>query len=61
VTRTYGNETIIEKGLAPGEQVVTDGQLLLTNGAKVQIKVGIKTETNGDGAPSEVPKNKESK
>jgi membrane fusion protein, multidrug efflux system len=61
VTRTYGNETIIEKGLAPGEQVVTDGQLLLTNGAKVQIKAGIKTETNGNGVPSEVPKDKESK
>ncbi len=31
-------ETVIEKGLRPGETVVTDGQLLLTPGSKVTIK-----------------------
>ncbi len=31
-------ETVIEKGLAAGEQVVTDGQLRLVSGAKVTIK-----------------------
>jgi multidrug efflux system membrane fusion protein len=31
-------ETVIEKGLQPGEQVVTDGQLRLVPGAKVEIK-----------------------
>jgi multidrug efflux system membrane fusion protein len=31
-------ETVIEQGLAAGEEVVTDGQLRLTNGAKVTVK-----------------------
>ena len=38
VTRTVGDIAIIAKGLSPGEMVVTDGQLRLTPGAKVQIK-----------------------
>jgi multidrug efflux system membrane fusion protein len=38
VARTFGNESIIEKGVAPGERVVTDGQLRLVPGAKVQLK-----------------------
>jgi len=33
-------ETVIEKGVAPGETVVTDGQLLLAPGSKVEIKKG---------------------
>ncbi len=33
-----GNMTVIENGLKPGEQVVTDGQLRLVPGAKVQVK-----------------------
>ncbi len=36
--RIYQNGTIIEKGVAAGEKVVTDGQLRLTPGAKVEIK-----------------------
>ncbi len=35
---TIGGETVIEKGLQPGEKVVTDGQLLLFPGAKVEVK-----------------------
>jgi multidrug efflux system membrane fusion protein len=35
---TVDNETIIEKGLEPGETIVTDGQLRLLPGAKVEIK-----------------------
>ncbi len=35
---TIGNETVVEKGLQPGETVVTDGQLRLLPGAKVEIK-----------------------
>jgi len=38
VGRTLNSETIIEKGLQPGEKVVTDGQLRLVPGAKIQIK-----------------------
>jgi multidrug efflux system membrane fusion protein len=36
--RTYGHDIIVEKGLTPGEIVVTDGQIRLTPGAKVEIK-----------------------
>ena len=35
---TIGNETVVEKGLQPGETVVTDGQLRLLPGAKVEVK-----------------------
>ena len=35
VSRTQHNETILESGLSGGETVVTDGQLRLTNGARV--------------------------
>ena len=38
VGRTLNNETIIEKGLQAGEKIVTDGQLRLVPGAKVQLK-----------------------
>jgi len=60
VTRAYGSDSIIEKGLTPGEQVVTDGQLMLTSGARVQIKEGIKTETPQNAGSPEAPKSKES-
>ena len=33
-----GGETVIENGLKPGEQVVTDGQLRLYPGAKMEVK-----------------------
>ncbi len=38
VGRTLNSETVIDKGLQPGERVVTDGQLRLVPGAKVEIK-----------------------
>ncbi len=38
LARNTNGEAVIEKGLAPGEMVVTDGQLLLTPGAKVSVK-----------------------
>jgi len=36
--RNLDGEVVIEKGLSSGEQVVTDGQLRLVPGAKVEIK-----------------------
>ena len=33
-----GGETVVEKGLRPGDTVVTDGQLMLFPGAKVEVK-----------------------
>ncbi len=40
VGRTRGEESIIAEGLKAGERVVTDGQLRLAPGAKVEIKAG---------------------
>jgi multidrug efflux system membrane fusion protein len=36
--QSMGDETVIEKGLQPGETVVTDGQLRLLNGSAVEVK-----------------------
>jgi len=38
ISRTIDKETIIEKGLQAGERVVTDGQLQLVPGTKVDVK-----------------------
>jgi multidrug efflux system membrane fusion protein len=35
---TYQGEVVVVKGIGPGETVVTDGQMQLVPGAKVQIK-----------------------
>jgi multidrug efflux system membrane fusion protein len=36
--RAVGEETVIDKGVAPGETVVTDGQLMLSPGARIEIR-----------------------
>ncbi len=36
--RTFGAETVVEQGIRPGERVVTDGQLRLVPGARIEIK-----------------------
>jgi multidrug efflux system membrane fusion protein len=38
---TTGGDTVIEKGIRAGERVVTDGQLRLVPGARVEIKAGL--------------------
>ncbi len=38
VARNVGARSVIAKGLKPGEIVVTDGQLRLTNGTRVEIR-----------------------
>ncbi|MBO0858246.1 MAG: efflux RND transporter periplasmic adaptor subunit [Chloracidobacterium sp.] len=38
VAYTVGDDTVIDKGLKPGEVVVTDGQLRLVPGGKVKIR-----------------------
>jgi multidrug efflux system membrane fusion protein len=38
VSRTIDGETVIAQGLKPGEEVVSDGQLRLIPGAKVEVK-----------------------
>lgn len=37
VDRTFGSQTVIRKGVAAGDTVVTSGQLRLTDGAKVTV------------------------
>jgi multidrug efflux system membrane fusion protein len=41
VRRTWQRWSVIDKGLLPGERVVTDGQLRLAPGAKVAIKTDV--------------------
>ncbi|MCC6347740.1 MAG: efflux RND transporter periplasmic adaptor subunit [Nitrospirales bacterium] len=38
VSRTLGSETVIGRGVRPGERVVTDGQSRLVPGATVEVK-----------------------
>jgi RND family efflux transporter MFP subunit len=38
VDRAVGNDTVIESGLSGGETVVTNGHLLLTDGARVTVR-----------------------
>jgi multidrug efflux system membrane fusion protein len=38
VIKTINSESVIKNGLQPGEKVVTDGQMLLVPGSKVEIK-----------------------
>lgn len=45
VARTTGAETVIAKGLEPGEPVVIDGQSRLTTGAKVELRQGLAENT----------------
>jgi membrane fusion protein, multidrug efflux system len=47
-SRTVQGEAVIDKGLQPGETVVTDGQVRLVPGAKVKIQDG---SNDADAAP----------
>ncbi len=49
LARTVDGEAVVEKGITPGERVVTDGQLRLTQGTQVKI-VG-PGETAGEEKP----------
>jgi multidrug efflux system membrane fusion protein len=51
VSRMLGREAIVGKGLNPGETVVTDGQLQLVSGSKIEIKKPALNGTGG-GQPS---------
>lgn len=44
VERTVGDESVIHKGLNPGESVVIDGHLRLFPGAKVELKPPVGSE-----------------
>ena len=45
---SVGGETVVEKGVSPGDKVVTDGHLRLVPGARVQVKAEA-TAASGQG------------
>jgi multidrug efflux system membrane fusion protein len=49
--RTVNGETVVQKGLQADERVVTDGQLRLSPGAKVEIKMPDSATTTKKKAP----------
>ncbi len=51
VGREIDQDAIIEEGVRPGENVVTDGQIRLSPGAKVQIKSPPSATASGDVRP----------
>ena len=40
IARTAGTETVIKEGVKAGETVVTDGQLRLVPGSRINVKEG---------------------
>jgi membrane fusion protein, multidrug efflux system len=52
VSMTAGSDSVIEKGLKVGERVVTDGQLRLVPGSKIEIKPDAKTSGGTPGGRS---------
>lgn len=51
--QTLEGETVLEKGVQPGETVVTDGQMRLIPGARVEIRQGQETASNSATAPQD--------
>jgi len=50
VSSTVGELSVVQKGLQPGDTVVTDGQANLISGSKVQLK------PTSDSSPAETPR-----
>ena len=50
--RTIETETIVDKGLRPGEVIVTDGQINLLPGAKIEIKSAEAAPLELQGGPA---------
>jgi membrane fusion protein, multidrug efflux system len=48
VNRSSDGQAVIDKGLTPGEQIVTDGQLRLVPGSKVELKQAAAPSTSGN-------------
>jgi membrane fusion protein, multidrug efflux system len=57
VARTSGDDTVITAGLRSGERVVTDGQLQLEDGVRVEIE---SDETKAAASPETEPRDKRS-
>jgi membrane fusion protein, multidrug efflux system len=54
VNRSSSGQSVIDSGVTSGERVVTDGQVRLVPGSKVQIKQALLPQ-NGPGAPENKP------
>jgi multidrug efflux system membrane fusion protein len=50
IKMTSGSEAVVDAGLDAGDRVVTDGQLRLTPGARVEIKAALRSDAAGDPA-----------
>jgi multidrug efflux system membrane fusion protein len=59
IARTYENDSIVETGLKPGEQVLTDGLLMIKPGAKVQIKESPGAQKSGASPAAKPQEGKE--
>ncbi len=57
VGRTAGQDAVLTDGVAPGELVVTDGQIRLRDGSRVAVTGdGARTTLGADGPPGEAGK-----
>ncbi len=56
--RLYGDWTVIDKGITAGERVVTDGQLRLVPGAKVEIKPSAADAQRDENVKSQITNSK---
>jgi multidrug efflux system membrane fusion protein len=61
VARTVDNRAVIEKGVQPGETVVTDGQLRLVPGARVEIKNANAEQNAGNHGGTEAQRKPDAK
>ena len=50
VRATQGTDTVLDRGVQPGERVVTDGQLRLVPGSRVEIRTAPAAPGNAPGA-----------
>ena len=57
VGRSSDGQAVVDKGLAPGERVVTDGQLRLVPGSKVELKqAAVPPSSTGTAQNSQKPR-----
>ena len=59
IAQTENNETVVDDGLKPGEDVVVDGQYKLQPGAKVEL-TSAAAQTSDQSSPSKSPRNNRS-
>jgi multidrug efflux system membrane fusion protein len=56
--RTIADETVVEKGVKPGETIVTDGQINLIPGATVEAKNNVAESADRPADPADPPAGK---